>query len=127
MANKSTPPIASTAPLTVPEVSMENTPPIRTTPKDTLPKGFKLEVGQVMGDFMSWHGWTSTSESDQSSSTPQTSSQSLSQPGTSEKPRIPTLSKFEKLMFEYLKKQGGPHSQSSTSELPLPSIAKQTL
>ncbi len=36
-------------------------------------------------------------------------------------------SEFEKLMFEYLMKQGGPHSRSTTSEPPPPSIAEQTL
>lgn len=80
-----------------------------------------------MGDFMSRQGWTSIPKSGQSSSTPQSSSPSSSQHDPNEQPYIPPLSEFERLMFEYLMKQGGPQSRSLTSELPFPSTAEQTL
>lgn len=105
MADKLTPlPTASIAPLAIPEASMGNPPPINTTAENTLIEGFKLEEERYIGDFMSRYGWTSTPKSDQSSSTPQSSSPSFSQPDLNEQPQIPPFFEFEKLMFQYLMK-----------------------
>lgn len=86
--------MASTAPLVVPEASSGNPPPVKTTPKSTLLKGFKLEVVRLIGDFISRHGWTSTLKTSQFSSIPQSSSPSRRQPGHNEQPQIPPLSEF---------------------------------
>lgn len=121
MADKSTPlPTTSTTPLTLLKVSSGNPHPCRMGPEDILSNGFKLEVEQLMGDFMSQHDWTSTPKHGTSSSSPQTSLPPHNQPSTSDQPWIPTLTKFEKLIFAYLLKQGGPYGQSIVLEPPPP-------
>lgn len=80
-----------------------------------------------MGDFMPRQGWTFIPEPGQSSSTPQSSLSSLSQPNHNEQPRTPSLFEFEKLMFQYLMKQGGPESLNSTVAMSLLDTAMQTL
>lgn len=111
MVDKLTPPpTVSTIPLTLLEVPSRNPPPSRTGPKDILSCRYKLKVERLMGDFTSWHGWTATLKYGHSSVPPQTSLPPHSQPNTKKQTQIPTLTEFEKLTFDYLLKQGEPHS-----------------